>query len=281
MAEDDPTWRRLLPRRWACSRCRRLAGRVADRPAYEAWRKPQPFADGRVAVQRRRAPRASRRRSSDDRTSTSFTSPAADVDVVTATDVAGAARGRERQLAQAPRSLILVALGSARAQRIGTRRARSTSSARARRRRPRRRARREATRARRYRHGEPRARRRSTTGAPDFYGAGTSRHVPLVVVVGLKRPRRRTVSRVRSRDAGRRPRDGALRPRSLPSTDRLRGRHAHARRGGGRASACSARAERGLRGPRAPARVLRATRLHPPLDRYPSYGVNPRTARGM
>jgi hypothetical protein len=172
MAEDDPA-QTVLPAAGLLA-MPPPAGRVADRAAYQAWRAPQPFDDETVFAAARAAGLATVLVGAPDFHTLHV--PRADFDLVVATDDAGAAAAVSAALPNAPRALVLVALGGARTADRHTARAATELAALAG-------AVRDVARA----AGDALVvvtSRGATTiddGGSDFYGAGTSRHVPLIL----------------------------------------------------------------------------------------------------
>jgi hypothetical protein len=173
MAEDDPA-QTVLPAAGLLA-MPPPASRVADRPALDAWREAQPFPDESLFAAARAAGFATAIVGSPDFHLLHL--PMADVDVSTKTDDAGAAEAVAAQLASHPRSLILVALGGARtADRHASSASRELASLAA------------AVTAVAQAAGNglvlvtSRAATSIDDAGSDFYGAGTSRHVPLFLV---------------------------------------------------------------------------------------------------
>ena len=257
MAEDDPS-QTVLPAEGLLA-MPPPAGRIADRPAYEAWRTKQVFPDESLFAAARAAGFATALIGQPDFHTLHLAD--ADVDVVTPSDVAGAADAVRTQLARSPRSLILVALGGARTADRHAPRAGDELGARAA-------AARDVARGAGDALGVVTSRGATAIDDPgsDFYGAGTSRHVPLVVVG----------PNVRGGVVSGQPATPADVPATvlfglgLPSlTDFADGTRTFA----------ATPAEGAPRPPLAPRaafeghvllRAFSAPRLHPPLDRYPS-----------
>jgi hypothetical protein len=173
MAEDDPT-QTLLPAAGLLA-MPPPAGRIAHRPAFEAWRKAEPFTDESLFGAARAAGMKTALVGRSDFHGLHL--PAGEVDDVTPADDAGAAAAVREQLANAPRSLIVVALGGRRTADRHSPSARQELATLAA-------AVRDVARA----AGDALVlvtSRGATTiddRGSDFYGAGSSRHVPLVVV---------------------------------------------------------------------------------------------------
>jgi len=260
MAEDDAT-QTVLPAMGLLA-MPPPGGRVADRPAYEAWRKPQPFADESLFGAAHAAGFSTALFGQPDFHQLHLMP--GDVDVVSATDTAGAADAVRAQLGQAPRSLILVALGGARTADRHSARARSELAALGA-------AVQDVARA----AGDALVivtSRGATTiddGGSDAYGAGTSRHVPLVVVGpnvrgGLVSGQPGTPADVPAT---------VLFGLGLPvSADFADGTRALAQSGSPTPAPTTAFEGHVL------LRGFSVARLHPSLDRYPHYGVTSSSA---
>jgi hypothetical protein len=177
MAEDDPT-QTVLPAEGLLA-MPPPAGRIADRSAYDAWRKQTPFDEANMEEGLLGAARTVGLATALVGRPDFHALHLADgeIDTVTPTDDAGAAAAVSAQLARAPRSLIIVALGGPRAadrhsaQAIAELRALAADVV-------------NVARA----AGDALVVVTSRGATPiddpgsDFYGAGTSRHVPLVLV---------------------------------------------------------------------------------------------------
>ena len=266
MAEDDPA-QTVLPAAGLLA-MPPPAGRVADRPAYAAWRKPQPFGDESLFAAARAAGFATAIVGQPDFHQLHLAN--ADVDVVTPTDLAGRGRGGE------PRARAITARVDPRRPRRrahggSTLVARDRRARRARRRGPRRRARRGRRARRRHEPRRDRDRRR---------GLGRLRRGD----VSSRPARRRRAKRARGVVSGQ-PATPADVPATvlfglgLPSlTDFADGTRALA--SAADVPSASARAARRLRGPRPAARVLRAA--PPPAARsLPELLAVPRPRRDL
>jgi arylsulfatase A-like enzyme len=173
MADDDPA-QAVLPAAGLLA-MPPPSGRVADRAAYEVWRKPQPFPDESIFAAAHAAGFTTAILGQPDFHQLHL--PAADVDVVTPAALADAAAAVSAQLARAPRSVILVALGGARtADRQAPHAADELAVLAA--------AVRDVARAAGDALVLVTSRGATAIDDPgsDHFGAGTSRHVPLVVV---------------------------------------------------------------------------------------------------
>ena len=172
MADDDPT-QTVLPAAGLLA-MPPPSNRVADQAAYHLWRGDQPFADPSLFDAAVLARFATALVGQPDLHIRHFQMGA---EAFTATDAAGAAAAVSAELAQNPRSLIFVALGGARTADRHSSHARDELAALA---------------------GAVADVAQAASGAlvvvtsraatsiddagSDFYGAGTSRHVPLVVL---------------------------------------------------------------------------------------------------
>jgi len=150
------------------------AGRVADPPARAAWRAPADFGDESLFAAARAAGFEAALVGAPDFHALHLAQGA--FDVTAATDDAGAAAAVAAQLARAPRSVVLVALGGAREPDRRSARARVELAALAK-------AVSDVARA----AGDAlvvvtsRGATMQDDAGADFYGPGTARHVPLVV----------------------------------------------------------------------------------------------------
>jgi hypothetical protein len=172
MADDDPA-QTVLPGPGLLA-MPPPANRVANRAALEAWHKLQPFPDESLFAAARAAGLATVVIGKPDFHFLHL--PATDADVVRQTDDAGAAAASSAELADHPRSLVLVALGGARTADRHSSRARAELAALA-----------SAVTAVAEAAGDAlvvvtsRAATAIDDAGSDFYGAGTSRHVPLFI----------------------------------------------------------------------------------------------------
>ena len=172
-AEDDPT-ETVLPGPGLLAMPPAADG-IADPAGYASWRAPQPFGDETLFAAARAAGLATALVGQPDFHALHI--PTADVDVTTPTDVAGAAAAVRDVLAAHPRALIVVALGGVRtADRHAPQAATELAALGV------------AVRDVAAAAGDAlvlvTSRGATTIDDPgaDFYGAGTSRHVPLVLV---------------------------------------------------------------------------------------------------
>jgi hypothetical protein len=172
MAEDDPT-QTVLPAAGLLA-MPPPTGRIANRPAYQEWRKAEPFTDESLFGAARAAGLKTALVGRPDFHPLHL--PAGEIDEVVATDDAGAAAAVRELLSRAPRSMVVVALGGRRTSDRHAPSARKELAALT-----------AAVRDVASAAGDALVvvtSRGATTmedDGSDFYGAGSSRHVPLVL----------------------------------------------------------------------------------------------------